>query len=293
MINASARAVPELGDVNYQHMGFSGAAGLRALVLNSTNIYTSWSQGFRSPNLQETTVLGDTGNFFEIPNDELGPERSDTIEVGVRAQKRRIRGSAAVFKTWLSDAIVREPSTWEGAETVDGDLEVRRRINADSATYQGIEGALEIETIANVSVFGSGAWIQGDVETEDGAEQPGRRIPPLTWTGGFKWRSEARMLTGRLFARGAAAQDRLNADDRKDLRICRDPSNPAESLGDACTGTPAWWTLNASASLKLPWLEDSTVRLNLENILDVNYRQHGSGFDGPGFNARVGATLGF
>jgi outer membrane receptor protein involved in Fe transport len=38
---------------------------------------------------------------------------------------------------------------------------------------------------------------------------------------------------------------------------------------------------------------DLTLHLNLANLLDEHYRAHGSGFDMPGFDVRIGLTAGF
>src|SRR5690554_2983697 len=54
-----------LGDVEFDNTGLVGQLGINYIIASRYNLYANWSQGFRSPNLQETTVLGDTGNFFE------------------------------------------------------------------------------------------------------------------------------------------------------------------------------------------------------------------------------------
>ena len=64
---AFAPDVPGVGDVDYSHGGLVFSGGVQLLLDNNINIYTSFAQGFRAPNLQESTVLGDTGSKFEIP----------------------------------------------------------------------------------------------------------------------------------------------------------------------------------------------------------------------------------
>lgn len=81
-----------------------------------------------------------------------------------------------------------------------------------------------------------------------------------------------------VFVAFAAAQDRLSERDLTDPRI--DPE-----------GTPGWATVN----LRAGWQATDHLRLRLavENVLDSNYRAHGSGMDAAGVNAIAGAELSF
>ena len=49
------------------------------------------------------------------------------------------------------------------------------------------------------------------------------------------------------------------------------------------TETPAWWTLSLRGGFNIDTRNELTFSVN--NILDRNYRLHGSGFDSPGFSA--------
>jgi hemoglobin/transferrin/lactoferrin receptor protein len=286
--SAQAPDVPALGEVKYDDFGVVGAAGLSYRLRDRLNAYVDFSQGFRSPNLQETTVLGDTGSTFEVPNDELGPQRSDTVEVGLKVRTRYVQASAAGFGSWIEDAFARDDvpeSEWEAlgitAESV-GDKPVVRRVNADQAFYRGVEGNLSVGPVAGVSVWGNAAWVKGDVTDSDGNEEPARRVPPLFGAAGLRWEDAGLRLHAELFVKWATRQDRLGADDLADLRICEDPDSPGQLLAD-CNGVAGWTTLNA----RVGWrpMDRLEANLSLENLTDVNYRHFGSGMDAPGFNA--------
>ncbi|MEE2780376.1 MAG: TonB-dependent receptor, partial [Myxococcota bacterium] len=189
------------------------------------------------------------------------------------------------------DAIDRTPAQWQGQDEVDG-AEVRMNANTNRATYKGVEIGAEVPLPAGALLFGQGAWIQGETEA-DGETEPARRSPPLTATAGVRWKSDWNALRLSFYARGATTQDRLNGDDRKDLRICADPDNPGQTLGDACTGTPGWTTLHATVGMDVPAVEGLHLNLHADNLLDTRYRYHGSGFDAPGFNAKLSAHYDF
>ena len=73
----------------------------------------------------------------------------------------------------------------------------------------------------------------------------------------------------------AGRQERLDDDDRNDVRI-----NPQ--------GTGGWVTAN----LRLAWSARDWLRLQLDgrNLLDKDYREHGSGVDAAGAGAMLSAT---
>ena len=289
-IFAQASDVPGLGEVDYMHLSPAFSAGVRGLFFNRLNLFATFHEGVRAPNLQETTALGDTGNFFEVPNDALGVERADSIELGLRAHLGWIQAQALYFHTWVSDAIVR--SEVEGAQALypeAGDATVMQRVNAELAQLDGLELGLQSGAIYGLSAFADLAWLQSDVERADGSVEPGRRIPPLQGRAGLRFESEvAETLVSASF-RWAAAQARLSSGDRKDLRICADPERPFETLGEACEGTEGWATIDLHAGLS----PKPGMRINLAivNLLDVRYREHGSGYDAPGIDVRLSLSV--
>jgi outer membrane receptor protein involved in Fe transport len=92
-------------------------------------------------------------------------------------------------------------------------------------------------------------------------------IPPIFGLAGVRWSRGRFFLDG--YSRFAARQDRLSADDLDDPRI------PPE-------GTPGWFTLNLRGGVTLR--QSLIVQIACENILDRNYREHGSGVNSPGQN---------
>ena len=98
--------------------------------------------------------------------------------------------------------------------------------------------------------------------------EPISKIPPLFGLLGLKWIPNKR-FEWDLYYRFALKQDRLSADDMDDPRI---PEN----------GTPAWATLNTR--LWFRWRSWLRIQLALENLFDINYREHASGVNGPGCN---------
>ncbi len=297
--SAFAPDVSGLGDVSYDFTGLVGSAQVALLLRETTTLYAAFNQGFRAPNLQETTVLGDTGSTFEIPNQDLGPERSNGAEVGARLRTPLVDLDASAFVLRVGDYIQRRDALYEGEPEVDG-TPVRERYNADNADYVGGELAFDTLSLAGFSVNGDVSWIQGDVTTGEETE-PARRVPPLRYSSFLRYErsspfsgeaSSSRVFTA-IGVRGAGAQTRLNSGDERDLRICESEvaGITQGQMGRTCVGGAAWTTLDYHVGLQAG--EFATLKLELRNLLDTNYRYYGSGFDAAGFSAHFMADLRF
>lgn len=306
-VQANAAAVPSMGDVAYSLPIFAVTAGA---VLNQADrfaVYTNFSNGLRAPNLQETTLLGNTGNEFEVPNAALGPERIAAGELGVRLRAAGFSGQVAVFVSQVADFIDRQtvPAAEYASYGLDasklscpalGDAKcqnVSRRVNLGTAAITGAELTLRTPALAGVHGWLVGTWLNGE-STAGTLTQPLRRSPAPGGMAGLRWVSADKTVYAEPWVRAAVAQDQLNVGDTKDLRICENPAVPGTALpGDTCKGTPGWATFNLRAGYRwdatLAGLR--TVRLDVDvgNLLDVRYRIHGSGVDAPGRG--VTATL--
>jgi len=287
-VAARAGAVPGVGDVRHDDSGLVGSAGVQLLAPRSHTLWLSVLQGFRAPNLQEATVLGDTGSKFEVPNAALSPARSLTLEAGARLDAEPVRASCAAFRTLLSDLIDEAPSIWNGEEKIGG-KPVIQRVNSSVATYDGVEAALA-GTVGPVTISAHATWLRGQTRQSSGTSQPARRVPPLFGRLGARWsRADGRAYV-ELFARSAARQDRLHASDASDLRICE--TRPySGALRSPCDGTPAWVTLNARAGWR--FVEGLRADLAVYNVTDSRYREHGSGVDAPGLDVRASLSASY
>lgn len=296
-----------IGDISYSYTGIVGSAGLSYLYGTALNAYATWNQGFRAPNLQEATVLGDTGNFYEVPNPELGPERNDTFEVGAKVDALdRLRVQAAAWMSLLSDRITREPTTFEGASEIDG-KEIRHRVNRDRAYFYGADVAASYRLPREVTAYGQVSLIDGAVQAPEGdpdfttgplhdlfagdrSWQNPRRLPPAQYLFGLRWDTTEHVVV-ETWVRGNAQAAKLAPDDRADARICQaSPGVLFDDLGQSCEGTGAWATWNVRAGLR--W-ETFALDLLARNLLDQRYRPHGSGVPGMGRSVSVQISIAY
>ncbi len=141
---------------------------------------------------------------------------------------------------------------------------MKTKKNVGDAYVRGLEGSVHWNVFADL-------YLRSNVTTTYGQNvtnhEPVGGVPPTFALIGLAWGPPEKHLA--FFVRLASKQDRLSSDDKDDPRI---PEG----------GTPGWRTYNIRAAVKLT--DTCWLRLAIENILDYNYREHGSGINGPGRN---------
>ena len=244
-------------------------------------LYGGASQGFRAPNLADLTRFDAArSNEFEIPAPDLDPERYVGYELGVRTQQEGWAAEAAVFYTDIQDAIIRFPT---GNTNAEGDFEVSKA-NAGPGEVYGIELGASFQLNAQWSLFGNAAWLDGTLSDFPDSTSPVEednltRLLPLTLNGGVRWEESS----GGPWVEGlvtlADEQDELSNSDERDVQ--RIPPG----------GTPGYAVFSAFAGYELTEGIDLTV--GVENILDEDYRIHGSGTNMPGRSFLFGIRASF
>ena len=274
---ASGRTIRVEGD---WHKAVGNARILLRLGGSETwRLFGGLSQGFRAPNLSDLTRFDSArSNEREVAAPDLQPEDFLSYELGVKLRRPRLGFEAALFHTAIDGLIVRVPT----GRTLGTEVEVTKR-NAGDGFVHGVELRGEAGLGAGWRLAGSWAWLEGEVEiAEPGAglrRQTLDKMTPATGRLSLRWQPPARPWEAQILWEAAAEQDRLSPGDRADTQ--RIPPG----------GTPGWEVLTLRGSWSL------TDRLSLsgaaENLLDEDYRIHGSGLNRPGRNLVLGLEIGF
>lgn len=239
-------------------------------------VFGGVSQAFRAPNLSDLTrsdiaLAGQT----EIPSPGLSPEYYLTYELGLRAQTESVSASLSYFYTQIEDMIVRR-STGVASQVA--------KTNGGDGYMQGVEFSARWQIDPHWSIFGHIAWVEGEADQFIGLTSMKRREPlgkitPLVGYAGVRWQTrDSRFWTEFVcLTYGEAA--RMNTSDQQDTQ--RIPQN----------GTPSFCLLTLRGGCKVT--ENLILTASLDNLLNQNYRYHGSGSNEPGFGATFGATVKF
>lgn len=246
-----------LGDVNLNPGALVGNVGLLYAVSKTQSVYASASSGFRAPNIDDLGTLGIVDFRYEIPTNDLSPERSLHMELGYKYRSRKFSFSANLFTIRLQDLITRNK---KDGEVING-YPVYTKENTEAANIGGAEAEINYSILEGLIFSGSVAYTYGWNETK---QEPLRRIPPVHGRLLLRY-TKGNFMTGIEY-QYASKQDRLAKGDKEDNRI---PSG----------GTPGFNLLNYYAGYRM---KNISIQMAAQNLFNIDYRTHGSGINGYG-----------
>ncbi|MCA9701836.1 MAG: TonB-dependent receptor, partial [Myxococcales bacterium] len=250
----------------------------------------------RAPNLDDLTSRQQTGPGFQYENANLEPERSLSLDAGLRVRHRRVEASLFFWQNFIRHLIARAPRDIEdcpGGSTSDptgcGASRTRfQLVNLEGwALLRGVDASARVFMPLGFALGATLSWAWGEGPNpvpppvgEQGnyqARLPLSRIPPLNGTVEFSWYADFGLWLGTAL-RWAGAQTRLALADEADIRI-------------PWGGTPGFviWDLRAGYRFD-PHVLVSAV---FENVLDSPYRYHGSSVNGATRSLTLAVELGF
>ncbi|MGK2862453.1 MAG: TonB-dependent receptor plug domain-containing protein [Chitinophagaceae bacterium] len=257
-----------LGNIKISPSAWVGNAALMYQLGGTQTVYASFSTGYRAPNVDDMGTLGIVDFRYEVPTADLKPEKSKHIELGYKFQTKRLSGTMAAYYMHLANLITRVK---RDGQVISG-YPVYQKENTESAFIKGFETELNWTVMKQLNITGGIAYAYGQSLTK---HEPLRRIPP------FNGRLTSAYRNNKWFAatefQFALLQKRLAQGDKDDNRI------PAG-------GTPGWKVLNFFGGYKLAMLQ---LNAGVQNILNEDYRTHGSGINAVGRSVWLSVNLNF
>ncbi len=192
-------------------------------------------------------------------------ERSRNIELGYKLQSPKWAAGISGYYMHLNNII----SRIKEGQVING-YSVYRKENVEEVYIKGFETEAEYQPFAGWLLKGNVAYTFGQSLTKN---EPLRRIPPLngrlmsTYSLN-KWFASAELLF-------ASKQSRLAQGDKDDNRIAKG-------------GTPGWNVWNVYAGYQVSLLK---CNLGFQNILNEDYRTHGSGINGTGRSVSLSVSI--
>lgn len=250
---------------------------LHRLEPDALHLFGGVSQGFRAPNLSDLTRLDSArSNEFEIPSPGLDPEYTTNYELGLKTLAQRATSQVALFYTDVRDLILRRPT---GNVNGGGQFEVVKENVGDGHVY-GIEAESAVRVGGDWEVFAGAAFVEGEVDAYPTSapvtdEEYLDKLMPFSAQLGTRWEQEDRWF--EFVAQGAGDADKLSTADTLDTQ--RIPPG----------GTPGYLVFHARGGWRIG--RYLALDVGLENLLDEDYRVHGSGLNRPGRSLVVGVTL--
>ncbi|MBK7133359.1 MAG: TonB-dependent receptor [Bacteroidales bacterium] len=255
-----------LGETSLTPSALVGNFAIMRKLTGRSSLFVSANSGFRAPNVDDLGTLGIVDFRYETPNFNLTPEHSLQFQTGYKYQGKTLRGEIFIYRNELRNLIVRNIVA---GDTIDG-YPVYIKENVERAFIRGVETAWELDLGKSWNAGFSLTYTYGQNITKN---EPVRRIPPLFGRVSTEYSLKNLRIGAEWLA--AAKQERLAAGDKSDNRI------PAG-------GTPAWSIFNLNAGYDIDLL---SIGFSLQNILNEDYRYHGSGVNGQGRTALISLMI--
>jgi outer membrane receptor protein involved in Fe transport len=230
------------------------------------SIYASFSTGYRTPNIDDMGSLGLVDFRYEIPAYNLKPEKTYNTEIGYRFINKKINASVAFFYMHLANLITRVQVAGQQV----GGYNVYTKQNSQQSYVRGVEGSFNYSISTSFSLQTVVSYAYGQNLS---ANEPMRRIPPLN--GRLLLNYQYKNWQASLENLFANKQNRLAKGDIDDNRI---PPG----------GTPSWNVVNLYGGFVK---NTYAIRLGLQNLLNEDYRTHGSGINGIGRSATLSIQI--
>jgi outer membrane receptor protein involved in Fe transport len=225
------------------------------------SIHISYSSGYRAPNIDDLGTLGLVDFRYEIPAYDLRPEKSHNTELGYRWSARHLKLDFSLFNMRLTDLISRRRLD---DQQVNG-YNVYIKENSQNSFIRGFEFSFDYQITNHLLFKTASTYTYGQNQS---VGEPMRRIPPLFGRNLISYQKAKFSITAEHLYAGK--QDRLAQGDIDDNRI---PSG----------GTPGWSVLNIYSDYLIT--NGLRLRIGLQNLLNADYRYHGSGINGVGRSA--------
>lgn len=245
--------LPRFAGARQDGSRLSPKLGLVWKLGEAVRLFANYSTGFKAPE------PGQVNQFFEniavgytsVPNPELGPERSESFEGGVRFAtgdvSLDITGFTARYKDFISQEVV------SGSFT-PADPAVYQFVNLDRVRVKGAEARFEGRASNGLHATLALSYAKGDVIEPDGARTPLSTIDPLKLVIGIGYRERKGRFGGQVVATHSA---------QKELSRTTGVCTPA------CYRPDDFTILDATGFVRLT--EGMTLRAGIFNILDKKY----------------------
>jgi hemoglobin/transferrin/lactoferrin receptor protein len=222
-------------------------------ITDEVRLFANYATGFKAPE------PGEVNQFFEnlafgytsAPNPNLGPERSESFEGGVRFNSDHVSLDVTAFSARYKDFISQEVVS--GSFT-PADPAVYQFINLDRVRVKGAEARFEGRASSGLYATLALSYAKGDVIDPSGARLPLSTIDPLKLVAGVGYRASDGRFGGQVIMTHSARKEASRT-----TGICT-PS---------CFRPDAFTILDATAYFRI--IDGLTLRGGVFNILDKKY----------------------
>ena len=268
--------------IKQKNFTYSGAAGI-VKSNNNGRIAFNLASAYRIPNIDDIAKIFESGvGILIVPNQNLKPEKSVTVDVNIELWKRkRVQFGTTFYYTRLFDAIITDHFLFNGSNSISYEGEtstVFANQNKGIAFTMGNSSTFKVTITKPIQFYGNFNYTKGRINTSSGIV-PLDHIPPFYGKIGLKYETKIMNFDFYMLYNG-----------KKDIKDYFLNGEDNEQFAPA-NGMPAWKTFNLKGAI-LPF-KNTTFFFGIENILDTQYRTFASGINASGRNLYVGMKYKF
>jgi hemoglobin/transferrin/lactoferrin receptor protein len=280
---------------NFRASGQSGSRlspkiGAVAKIDDDVRLFANFATGFKAPEPGQVNQFFEnlTSPFFSyrtLPNPDLGPERSESFEGGVRFTNAAVSLDVTAFSARYKDFISQEQVG--GVGTIANPI-IFQYINLNRVKVAGAEAKLAARSRSGLTGSLALSYAKGDVIGRTGARSPLSTIDPLKLVAGLGYRERTGRYGAQLILTHSAQKEASRA-----VGVCT-PN---------CFRPDAFTILDATVFARLT--DGLVLRAGVFNLLDKKYAWWSDvrglastttvadAFTQPGRNASVSLSYGF
>ena len=275
-----------IGAVKQDNPTYSLSVGLAYNPVPTWKIGMNLSTGYRVPNIDDLAKVFDSepGKVI-MPNPNIRPEQTLNADINIASYNvGLLEWSAAVFGTYMFDALSVTPGKWDGKEEINYDgtqSKVYVMHNSNHAYVVGAQTSLNVRFMKNFSANTNLTYTYGNyLGHKEGDKMPLDHVAPLYGRVGINFESSCRRFKVDLFSlfNGKKSFSRYNMNGEDNAGYATQNGLTGENF----KGMPAWFTLNLQAAYRPT--KNISVEAGVDNILDTEYRVFASGINAPGRN---------
>ena len=235
---------------------FSPKFGAVWKITDEVRLFANYATGFKAPEPGQVNQFFEnlTSPFFSyrtLPNPDLGPERSESFEGGVRFSSDAVSLDVTAFSARYKDFISQEQVG--GAGSIANPI-LYQFVNLDRVRVKGAEARFEGRASSGLYTTLALSYAKGDIIDPDGARSPLDSIDPLKLVAGVGYREPAGRFGGQIV---------MTHSGRKEA------SRSPAVCSPECFRPDAFTILDATLFARVG--DGLTLRAGVFNILDKKY----------------------
>jgi hemoglobin/transferrin/lactoferrin receptor protein len=203
---------PRQRPVSIRQLSLAPKLGVGYSVDDGLMLFLQYSHGFRSQPFEDVNIGLDLPqvNIRAIPNPDLKPEKSDSIEMGMRLSGGDVKGSASIFYSRYRDFI--ESRVNIGPDPDTGTTLFQSQ-NLGEAEIYGAEASFDFDIAASAAAFEglsvqlSASWTRG---TDTARNVPINTIDPARATIAFRYEAPSTRWQAQLAMTAVNRVDRVD-----------------------------------------------------------------------------------